>query len=130
MMTLFLLCLFLLGALAADWPWRSRNARAAGALLRVVLVCFFAFDLYMNANIGIGRAWRHAVSADDPVTSAPPAFPTMSPYVSGVSTMRREAEEEVETINPGLLGLLVMGVTPVLRLRSRRQPLENIPPGH
>jgi hypothetical protein len=76
----------------------------------------------MNANIGIMRAWRRAIVAQDPVTSAPPAFPTFTPYQSGVSTMRREAEKNIGTINPSLVALILLGASPVLRFWPRHRP--------
>jgi hypothetical protein len=114
--------LTVLAVLLADWPWRARLARAAGCALRVLITLFLVFDLYMNANIGIMRAWRRAIVAQDPITSAPPAFPTFTPYQSGVSTMRREAEKDIGTINPSLLALILLGASPVLRLWPRDRP--------
>jgi len=114
-MTLVFLLLVLLAVLVADWPWRSRAALMAGRTLRVALTLGLAFMLYSDAGIGVGRAWRRAMTATDRVTSAPPAFPSFTPYESGVTTMRREASKDVATLRPFLWALVIVGVAPVLR---------------
>jgi hypothetical protein len=113
--TIILLLVTLTCTVIADWPWRSPMARAAGSVLRVLITLALAFMLYWDAGIGIGRAWRRALRATDPVISAPPAFEAFTPYQSGVTTMRREASEDITTIIPLLLALIVVGVSPVLR---------------
>ena len=115
-MTFLFLLFILVVTLLADWPWRSRVARGAGATLRVLLTLVLAFLLYWEAGIGIDRAWRRALVATDPVTSAPPAFPSFTPYQSGVTTMRREAGEDIESIGPLVWAFVIIGVMPVLRL--------------
>ena len=121
MTTLLVILTTLLCVFFADWPWRSHSRRAAGAFLRIAVTCLLASNVYMNAHVGIGRAWRRAVSTDDRVTSAPPALPSMTPYMSGVTTMRREVARDIDSIHPSLLGLLLLGVSPVLRLHHRRR---------
>jgi hypothetical protein len=123
--------LTVLAVFLSDWPWRARLARAAGCALRVLVTLMLVFDLYMNAGIGIMRAWRRAIVAEDPVTSAPPGFPTLRPYESGVFTMRREAEKDIGTINPSLVALIILGASPVLRLWPRHHlaPVDRAEPG-
>jgi hypothetical protein len=102
--------------LLVDWPWRSRVARGVGATLRVLLTLVLAFLLYWDVGMGVGRAWRRAMIATDPVTSEPPAFPSFTPYQSGVTTMRREASRDAESIAPFVWALVIIGVVPVFRL--------------
>ena len=116
MTVMVLLLISLIGALVAAWPWRSRAAQVGGGALRVLLICALAFLLYSDAGAGIGRAWRRALVSADPETSASPAFPTLTPYQSGVTTMRREATKDIQSIIPFLGALVVLGVTPALRL--------------
>lgn len=114
-MTLAIILLVILAVLLADWPWHSRTALIAGRTLRVALTLGLAFMLYWDAGVGVGRAWRRAMAATDRVTSAPPAFPTFTPYESGVTTMQREASKDVTTLRPFLLALVILGIAPVLR---------------
>jgi hypothetical protein len=118
---LLLLGFTIVGVILADWPWRSSYARLAGRWLRALLTLFLIYDLHTEAHVGIGRAWRRALSANDPVTSAAPAFPSFTPYASGVTTMRREAEKDMGGIDGHLWALVIVGVTPAFRFR-RREP--------
>ena len=84
--------------------------------MRVLLTLVLAYLLYSEAGVGIGRAWRRALVATDPVTSAPPAFTSFTPYQSGVTTMSREASKDIASINPFIWSFVIIGAVPVLRL--------------
>ena len=117
--TLVLSAVALAVSLVADGPRRTTAGRVAGGVLRVVLVMALAVMLYWDVGAGVGRAWRRAIVTSDRITSAPPAFPTYTEYASGVSTMRREMEEETPLMLPFLIPLMILAITPAFQRRQR-----------
>ena len=105
----------ILTLVAIEWPWRNRSLEILAPLLRLCLALAAALWLFMSTSLT--PAYRHALTATDPVTTMWDR--PLTPYESGVFTMDRDATLVLRRVTPPLLILTWLSAFPALRLLGR-----------